>query len=47
MSNGLATVSGDNFIISVDDTTYLDPSGPGRDSVRITSNKQYDTHVSV
>ena len=47
MSNGLATVSGDNFIISVDDTTYLDPSGPGRNSVRITSNNQYDTHVSV
>lgn len=47
MSSSLATVSGGNFIISVDDTTLLDPSGPGRNSVRITSNKQYNTHVSV
>jgi hypothetical protein len=47
MSNGLATESGDNFIIRVDDTNVLDLNGPGRNSVRITSNKQYDTHVSV
>ena len=30
-----------------DDTTYLDPSGPGRNSVRIRSNNQYTTHVAV
>lgn len=47
MSKGLATVSGGNFIISVDHTTHLNPSGHGRNSIRITSNKQYDTHVSV
>ncbi|KAH8984634.1 endo-beta-glucanase [Lactarius akahatsu] len=46
-SKGLATVSGGNFIIRADHTTQLDPSGPGRNSVRITSNKQYDTHVSI
>ncbi|KAI9433326.1 endo-beta-glucanase [Lactarius indigo] len=46
-SKGLATVSGGNFIIRADHTTHLDPSGPGRNSVRITSNKQYDTHVTI
>ena len=47
MCEGLATVSGGNFIIGVDSSTFLNPNGPGRNSVRITSNKQYDTHVSV
>lgn len=30
-----------------DDTTVLDPSGPGRNSVRIKSVKNYTTHVTV
>jgi hypothetical protein len=44
---GLVTVSGESFIIRVDNTTYLSSNGPGRNSVRITSTKQYDTHVSM
>jgi hypothetical protein len=48
LSGGLATVSGDNnFIIRTDNTTVLNPSGPGRNSVRIISNNQYNTHVSM
>jgi hypothetical protein len=47
-SGGLATVSGaGNFIIRTDNTTFLSPSGPGRNSIRIMSNKQYDTHVAM
>ncbi|KAI0260897.1 2 beta-glucan [Gloeopeniophorella convolvens] len=44
---GLATVSGGNFMIRADHTTKLSASGPGRNSVRITSNQHYDTHVSI
>ncbi|KAH9049268.1 endo-beta-glucanase [Lactarius deliciosus] len=44
---GLATVSGSNFILRADSTTTLSASGPGRNSFRIISNKQYSTHVSV
>ncbi len=49
LSGGLATVSGDNnnFIIRTDNTTVLSASGPGRNSVRIISNNQYSTHVSM
>ncbi|KAI0299702.1 endo-beta-glucanase [Multifurca ochricompacta] len=46
-SLGLATVSGSNFILRADHTTTLSPSGPGRNSFRIISNKKYATHVSV
>ncbi|KAI0260952.1 2 beta-glucan [Gloeopeniophorella convolvens] len=46
-SLGLATVSGNSFTLRADDTTVLSASGPGRNSFRIQSNKQYDTHVSV
>ncbi|KAI0246779.1 endo-beta-glucanase [Lactifluus subvellereus] len=46
-NEGLVTVSGENFKIRVDNTTYLNPKGPGRNSVRISSTKQYNTHVSV
>ncbi|KAA1476410.1 2 beta-glucan [Dentipellis sp. KUC8613] len=46
-SQGLATVSGSNFILRADDTTVLSASGPGRNSVRLQSNKQYSTHVAV
>jgi hypothetical protein len=48
-SGGLAFVTGDqeSFIIRTDNTTFLNPSGPGRNSVRIQSNNQYNTHVAV
>ncbi|KAI0065071.1 2 beta-glucan [Artomyces pyxidatus] len=44
---GLATVSGSDFTLRADHTTVLSASGPGRNSFRIQSNKQYNTHVSV
>jgi hypothetical protein len=44
---GLATVKGNSFILRADDTTKLSPGGKGRDSFRITSNKQYGPHVSM
>ncbi|ETW76293.1 glycoside hydrolase family 16 protein [Heterobasidion irregulare TC 32-1] len=46
-SDGLATVSGNNFILRADDTSVLSSSGAGRNSFRIQSNKQYTTHVAV
>jgi len=46
-SAGLATVSKGNVIIRTDNTTILSPSGPGRNSVRMISNKQFNTHVAV
>lgn len=46
-SLGLATAFGSDFILRADSITTLSPSGPGRNSVRITSNKQYGTHVAV
>ncbi|CAE6438018.1 unnamed protein product [Rhizoctonia solani] len=36
-----------NFIMRADSTTVLDPTGPGRDSIRIQSKKQWTTGVSV
>ncbi|KAI9510995.1 2 beta-glucan [Russula earlei] len=48
LGGSLALVSGSgDVIIRVDNTTFLSASGPGRNSVRIESNKLYDTHVSV
>ncbi|KAH9962451.1 endo-beta-glucanase [Russula dissimulans] len=47
LGTGLTTVDGDNVRISTDNTTYLTANGPGRNSVRITSNSQYTTHVSI
>ena len=43
----LTYYNGDTFIIRADDTTVLSASGPGRNSVRLQSNKQYTTHVTV
>ncbi|KAH9938888.1 laminarinase [Epithele typhae] len=47
MSKNLTYASGDTFILRADHTTTLSSSGPGRDSVRLQSNKQYTTHVTV
>ncbi|EMD36050.1 glycoside hydrolase family 16 protein [Gelatoporia subvermispora B] len=46
-ADNLTYSSGDTFILRCDDTTVLSSSGPGRNSVRIQSNKQYLDHVSV
>ncbi|KAF9010119.1 endo-beta-glucanase [Cyathus striatus] len=36
-----------HFVLRADYKTVLDPNGPGRNSVRIQSNKQYTTGVMV
>ncbi|KAF7328351.1 Glycoside hydrolase family 16 protein [Mycena venus] len=35
------------FILRSDDTTVLDPDGPGRNSVRLSGKNNYTTHVAV
>jgi len=47
LTKNLTFASGDTFIMRADHTTVLSPGGPGRDSVRILSNKKYSTHVVV
>lgn len=47
LAQNLTYSSGDTFIIRADHTTTLSASGPGRNSVRIQSNKQYFNHVTV
>ncbi|TFK94501.1 glycoside hydrolase family 16 protein [Polyporus arcularius HHB13444] len=47
MAKNLTFATGDTFVLRADDTTVLSASGPGRDSVRLQSKKQYTTHVSV
>ncbi|KXN84669.1 putative glycosidase C21B10.07 [Leucoagaricus sp. SymC.cos] len=48
VSQGLVSqVSSTSFVIKADSTTVLNPSGPGRNSVRIRSKKTYATHVAV
>ncbi|THH27536.1 hypothetical protein EUX98_g6654 [Antrodiella citrinella] len=47
LAQNLTYASGDTFIIRADDTTVLSASGPGRNSVRLQSNKQYLNHVAV
>ena len=46
-SLNLTYASDDTFILRADYTTVLDPSGPGRDSVRIRSWNSYTQHVAV
>ncbi|KAF5334847.1 hypothetical protein D9758_014282 [Tetrapyrgos nigripes] len=43
----LTYASDDHFIARADYTTVLDPKGPGRNSVRLHSNKQYGKGVMV
>ncbi|EJD00853.1 laminarinase [Fomitiporia mediterranea MF3/22] len=47
LADNLTFASSDTFIMRTDDTTVLSASGPGRNSVRIKSNKTYTTHVVV
>ncbi|KAG9076025.1 hypothetical protein FRC06_009755, partial [Ceratobasidium sp. 370] len=46
-SLNLTYASGNTFIMRADYKTKLSSSGPGRNSVRIQSKKQYSTHVEV
>ena len=46
-SKNLTYANGNTFILRADDTTVLSASGPGRDSVRLQSNKQYSTHITL
>ncbi|KAF5356762.1 hypothetical protein D9756_006725 [Leucocoprinus leucothites] len=46
-SQNLTFASGDSFVLRADSHTVLNPSGPGRNSVRLISNKQYTTSVMV
>ncbi|KAF8901351.1 glycoside hydrolase family 16 protein [Gymnopilus junonius] len=43
----LTFASPDTFILRADSENVLDPSGPGRNSVRIRSKQTYTSHVSV
>ena len=44
---GLTSASSDSFILRADSTSVLDPSGPGRNSVRIKSKNTYTQHLVV
>ncbi|KAH6901272.1 endo-beta-glucanase [Coprinopsis sp. MPI-PUGE-AT-0042] len=46
-SQNLTSVNGNRFIMRADYWTTLNPSGPGRNSVRIRSWKTYSRHVAV
>ncbi|KIM72353.1 glycoside hydrolase family 16 protein [Piloderma croceum F 1598] len=47
VNTGLVSTTSTTFTMGADDTTVLDPNGPGRNSVRIKSTKSYTTHVAV
>lgn len=46
-SNDLVQISGSNFTLRADDQKVPSATARGRDSVRITSQKSYSTHVSM
>ncbi|KIM77143.1 glycoside hydrolase family 16 protein [Piloderma croceum F 1598] len=45
--DGLVSSTSTTFTMRVDNTTVLDPNGPGRNSIRIKSINTYTTHVVV
>ncbi|KIJ34599.1 glycoside hydrolase family 16 protein, partial [Sphaerobolus stellatus SS14] len=47
LAKNITYASGNTFIIQADSKTVLSASGPGRNSARISSNKQYSTHVVI
>ncbi len=47
LAQNLTYASENTLIIRADDKNVLDPSGPGRNSVRLYSNKEYKNHVTV
>ncbi|KAG7094982.1 hypothetical protein E1B28_005779 [Marasmius oreades] len=46
-SQNLTFASSDTFVLRADSKTTLSASGPGRNSVRIVSNRQYTTGVMI
>ncbi|KAF8650900.1 hypothetical protein AX16_005047 [Volvariella volvacea WC 439] len=46
-SQNLTYASGDHFVLRADYKTRLSSGGPGRNSVRLLSNKQYTTSVQI
>lgn len=46
-SQNLTYASSDHFVLRADSKTTLSPSGLGRNSVRLSSNKQWGTSVLV
>lgn len=46
-SQNLTFSSADHFVVRADFKNVLNPSGPGRNSVRLQSNKRFTTSVSV
>ncbi|EIW77513.1 glycoside hydrolase family 16 protein [Coniophora puteana RWD-64-598 SS2] len=46
-TDNLSYTKGNSFVIAADSTTTLSASGPGRNSIRIKSNKTYKTHVVI
>ncbi|KAH0828177.1 2 beta-glucan [Lanmaoa asiatica] len=46
-SAGLYSVSQNAVTLRADDTTILNPAGPGRNSFRLMSNSQYTNHVAI
>lgn len=47
LAQNLTFVSSDTIVMRADYKTVLSPSGPGRNSVRIMTNKQYTTAVTI
>lgn len=47
LADNLTYASDNHFVMRTDFTTTLSASGPGRNSVRIKSDKTYTTHVAV
>ncbi len=45
--DNLTYASNGHFILRADATKYLEPHGPGRDSVRLKSYKQYTNSVMM
>lgn len=46
-ADGLVSVANNKLTLRADYTTTLSSSGPGRNSFRIQSNSQYETHVAI
>ncbi|THU77007.1 endo-beta-glucanase, partial [Dendrothele bispora CBS 962.96] len=46
-SQNLTYASSDHFVLRADFKNTLDPNGPGRNSVRLQSNQQYETAVMI
>ncbi|KAK7044432.1 putative laminarinase [Favolaschia claudopus] len=46
-SQNLTFASGNTFVLRADSKTVLNPNGPGRNSVRLQSNQQFTTAVTI